>query len=90
LDSWLGEKTYKIKLLLMKPWFNRRKIPLLIENQTITKNPDRSMLLEAEVNSLVELSQWVVAQGRGVKVLEPFELQRLVLNTVKATLTNYQ
>lgn len=90
LDSWLGEKTYTIKLMLMKPWFNRRKLPLLIENQTVTKNPDGSMLLEAEVNSMIEVSQWIVAQGRGIKILEPIELKSLVLELVKGTLKNYE
>jgi len=89
IDVWLGEKTYKIKLLLMKPWFTRRKLPLLIDNQTITKLPDGSLILEAEVSSIVEVSHWVVAQGRGVKVIEPKELQKLVLNLAKGTLENY-
>ena len=89
LDSWLGVKTYKIKLLLMKPWFNRRKLPLLIENQTITKNQDGSMLLEAEVSSLVELSHWVVTQGKGVKVLSPIELQKLVLGLARGVIENF-
>ncbi len=89
LDVWLGENTYKIKLLLLKPWYTRRKIPLLTENQTITKNSDGSMLLAAEVNSLVEVSQWIVSQGRGVKVMEPKELQKLVLDLATATIENY-
>jgi len=89
LDVWLGENTYKIKILLMKPWNTRRKLPLLTENQTITKNPDGSMLLEAEVNSLVEISQWVVAQGKGVKVIEPKELQKLVLDLANYVIQNY-
>ena len=74
----------------MKPWFSTRKLPLLIENQTITKNQDGSMLLEAEVNSLVEVSQWVVAQGRGIKVIEPKELQKLVLELANGVIVNYE
>jgi len=89
IDVWLGEKTYKIKLLLMRPWFTRRKLPLLIENQTIAKNPDGSMLLEAEVSSIVEVSQWIVSQGGGVKVLEPAKLRKLVLGLAEGTIKNY-
>ena len=89
LDVWLNEKTYKVKLLLLKPWYTRRKIPLLTENQTITKNSDGSMLLEAEVNSLVEISKWVVMQGRGTKVIEPLELKKIVLNLARGALENY-
>ena len=89
LDVWLGENTYKVKLLLMKPWYTRRKLPLLTENQTITRNPDGSMLLETEVSSLVEVSQWVVAQGKGIRVIEPKQLKQSVLDLAKATLDNY-
>ena len=89
LDVWLGEKTYKVKLLLMKSWLTSRKVPLLTENQTIIKNPDGSMLLEAAVSSLVEVSHWVLAQGIGIKVVEPKELQKLVLELAEATISNY-
>jgi len=89
LDVWLGDKTYKVKLLLQKPWYTRRKLPLLTENQTLTKNTDGSILLQAEVNSLVEVSQWVVTQGIGVKVIEPIELQKLVLDLAKRAIENY-
>jgi predicted DNA-binding transcriptional regulator YafY len=90
LDVWLGEKTYKIKLMLMKPWYTRRKLPLLTENQTIIKNTDGSLLLEAEVNSLIEFSKWVVTQGRGIKVIEPKELQKLVLDLAREAFENQQ
>jgi len=88
LNVWLGDKTYKIKLLLMKPWYTRRKLPLLVENQTITKNPDGSMILEAEVSSIVEVSHWIVAQGRGIKILEPKELLKLVLELARGAVEN--
>ena len=89
LDVWLGEKTYKVKLLLMKSWFTSRKVPLLTENQTITNNPDGSMLLEFEISSLVEVSHWVVAQGKGIKVIKPKELQKLVVDLAAETIRNY-
>jgi len=89
LDSWLAEKTYKIKLLLMKDWCKQNKLPLLVENQTITKNVDGSMLLEAEVSSIIEVSHWVVAQGRGIKVIEPKELKKLVLEIARGVIWNY-
>ncbi len=90
LDFWLGEKTIKIKLLLLKPWYSRRKLPLLVENQTIIKNSDGSLGLEAEVNSIAEVAQWVVTQGRGIKVIEPLELINLVLNLAKGVVRNYK
>jgi len=39
--------------------------------------------------SIAEVSHWVAAQGRGVKVIKPTELKNLVLELVKGTLENY-
>ena len=73
----------------MKPWYSRRKLPLLVENQTIIKNSEGSLVLEAEVNSIAEVAQWVVTQGRGIKVTEPLKLKNLVVNLARGTLENY-
>jgi len=48
------------------------------------------MLLEAEVNSLSEVSQWIVSQGKGIRVVEPSELRKLVLNLAKGVIDNYK
>ncbi len=90
LDFWLGEKTIKIKLLLMKPWYRRRKLPLLVENQTIIRNSDGSLILDAEVNSIAEVAQWIVAQGRGIIVVEPEKLKKLVFNLAQDVFYNYK
>lgn len=88
LDVWLGDKTYEIKLLLKKPWYTRRKLPLLTENQKIITNSDGSVLLKLEVNSLVEVSKWIVGQGKGIQVVAPIDLKKLVVELANQAIDN--
>lgn len=87
--SWLGNERYKIKLKFLPPWPGRIKPKLLMEFQKITENKDGSITYETIVNSLKEISSWIVSRGKGVIVLEPEELKQLVIKTAKETLNNY-
>jgi predicted DNA-binding transcriptional regulator YafY len=61
----------------------------MIETQTLTENPDGSIVFEATVNSLKEVASWVITKGEGVEVLEPDELRRSVIELARGTLRNY-
>ena len=87
--SWLGDEKHKIKLWLSTFWTDRVKPRMLVEDQKITKNEDGSIIFECTVNSLSEIAGWIVSRGTGVKVLEPKELKRVVIELAEGILTNY-
>jgi predicted DNA-binding transcriptional regulator YafY len=88
--SWLGNERYNIKLKLLPPWSYRIKPRQLMEFQKITESNDGSIIFETVVNSLKEISGWIVSRGEGVIVLEPEELKQMVINTAKGSLKNYK
>jgi len=87
--SWLGKERYKVRLKLLSPWSYRIKPRQLMEFQKITENSDGSIIYETVVNSLKEISGWIVSRGEGVVVLEPDELRQIVIKTAQGTLKNY-
>ncbi len=88
--SWVGADTFKIKLLLSEPWINRIKPTQLFESQKMSENNNGTATLEATVNSLTEVASWVVSRGAGVKVLEPVQLKRQVIEMATGALKNYE
>lgn len=87
--SWLGDEKHKIKLWLSPYWAERVNPRMLVQDQKITKNEDGSVIFECTVNSLSEISAWIVSRGEGVKVLEPEELKNLVIGLANGVLANY-
>lgn len=87
--SWLGEERYSIKLRLSHIWSDRLLPKQLMEHEKITPLDDGSVIYETTVNSLDEISGWVVSRGGGVVVLEPEELKKRVINLAKDSLSNY-
>lgn len=87
--SWLGDEQYKIKLWLSPFWADRVKPRMLVADQKITKNEDGSIIFECTVNSLSEISAWIVSRGEGVKVIEPDQLKNIVIELANGTLNNY-
>lgn len=86
---WIGDDLIKVKLLLdtkQQEWVESK---ILIANQKKTYNEDGTMVLEVVVNSLTEITSWIVSRGQGCKVLEPVELKEEVLRIAKETLSNY-
>ncbi len=55
----------------------------------IEEETDGSIIYEFVVNSLKEISSWIVSRGEGIIVLEPEELRTLVIETAKGVLNNY-
>lgn len=50
---------------------------------------DGSIIYETVVNSLNEIASWIVSRGKGVVVLEPESLKKLVIKTAEDVLKNY-
>jgi predicted DNA-binding transcriptional regulator YafY len=88
--SWLDDKKYKIKLELSKFWADSISPRMLAFDQKITPQSDSSFIFEATVNSFNEIAAWIVARGKGMKVLEPEGLKKQVINLAQETLNNYQ
>lgn len=88
--SWLGNERYTVRLKFLPPWSYRLKPRQMMEFQKITENKDGSIIFETVVNSLKEISGWIVSRGEGVVVLEPEELTQMVINTAKGSLKNYK
>lgn len=87
--SWLGNERHKVRIKFYPPWSKRIKPRQLMESQKIVEEPDGSIVYETIVNSLSEIASWIVSRGRGVIVLEPEELKKLVIKTAEETLMNY-
>lgn len=87
---WIGDELIKVKLLLdakQQEWVESK---ILIANQKKTYNEDGTMILEVIVNSLNEITSWIVSRGQGCVVLEPKELKEQVIKIAKETLSNYK
>jgi len=88
--SWIGTEEHHIKLHLDRTWAERIRPQQILENQVLTENADGSVTFEATVNSLTEFASWVVSRGKGVTVLEPEQLQQIVIETARGVLENYK
>lgn len=87
--SWIGNEKYSVKILLkgeQKDWIESK---ILIKNQVLSQDGDGNLIFEATVNSLSEITSWVVSRGKGCIVLEPEELKEKVIALAKETLENY-
>jgi predicted DNA-binding transcriptional regulator YafY len=62
----------------------------IMEVQEITKNEDGSVIYKTTVNSLNEIASWIVSRGKGVVVLEPELLKKIVIESAKGVLENYE
>jgi predicted DNA-binding transcriptional regulator YafY len=78
-----------VKLKLLPPWPDRMSNRQIMEVQEITKNEDGSVIYKTTVNSLNEIASWIVSRGKGVIVLEPESLKKIVIETAKGVLENY-
>jgi predicted DNA-binding transcriptional regulator YafY len=87
--SWVGSDTFHIKLQLSEPWISRLKPTQLFESQKMSESNNGTAILEATVNSLTEVASWVVSRGGGVKVLEPAQLRKQVIEMAQGALKNY-
>lgn len=87
--SWLGRDKYEVRLRLSEKWASKIKPRQVMIYQDIIENEDGSVDLRITVNSLTEISSWVVSRGEGVTVLEPDDLKQMVINLANGALNNY-
>lgn len=87
--SWIGTDVYKVRIRFDAERAELIKPKLMNYTQEIEDQPDGSVVFSTEVNSLREISSWILGWGRGCEVLEPPELKELVIRLAKETLTNY-
>jgi predicted DNA-binding transcriptional regulator YafY len=88
--SWVGSDTFHIRLQLSEPWISRIKPTQLFESQKMTEHNNGTAILKATVNSLTEVASWVVSRGAGVKVIEPLQLRKQVIDMATGALKNYE
>lgn len=86
--SWLGNDRHTVKLQFTKQWveYNLRN---LMDTESVVEREDGSAIITVTVNSLNEIASWIASRGKGVKVLEPKELQDKVIELGKGILSNY-
>lgn len=87
--SWLGSDIYNVRIRFDAERASLLKPKLWIDNQQIQEQPDGSIIFSADVNSLREISSWILGWGKGCEVIEPPELKELVIRLAKETLENY-
>ena len=87
--SWTGTAKFAVKLRFTVTWAARMKPRQLMETETVTEEPDGSIVLETIVNSLEEMAAWVVSRGEGVIVLEPEKLRLMVIDLARGAIRNY-
>jgi len=88
--SWIGDNKIKVKLRLSSFWTEKIKPKQLMDDESFTQNADGSVIYETMVNTLEEISAWIVSRGRGVEVLEPEELRNKVKALAIEVLSNYE
>jgi predicted DNA-binding transcriptional regulator YafY len=87
--SWFGNEKHCIKLWMSAFWAEIITPRMLAGDQVISKNDDGSIIFQCTVNSLNEISGWIVSRGEGIKVIEPEELKIKVLELAEGVLKNY-
>ncbi len=87
--SWIGDKTFTVKLKFSKDWAERIKPKQLMDDEIFSQNSDGSVIYETTVNSLEEIAGWITSRGEGITVLGPDELKAKVIEIAKGVLKNY-
>lgn len=88
--SWLGEERYKVRLKFNSIWAKTIKHIQLMEFEKKEVLEDGSVIYETVVNSLSEITSWILSRGEGVVVLEPESLRKSVIESATNVLKNYQ
>jgi predicted DNA-binding transcriptional regulator YafY len=87
--SWIGEEKYCIKLELSDSWAENLKTRIFMPDQKLYKNEEGKNIFEATVNSLAEVTTWIISFGKGIKVISPEELKSRVISVAGEVLSNY-
>jgi len=87
--SWLGPDKIAVKLEIDHDLADEFRLKQLMDYETYEESESGKVIYSTIVNSLEEISRWISSQGRGIKVLEPSELRKRVIEIAKETIRNY-
>lgn len=90
-ETWTGEERFKVKLRLSEFWADRLSMRPVVEDQAISRNPKAEFIFTGTVNSLEEISRWILARAGEVVVIEPIQLRNLVgksINNLQLSVTS--
>ncbi len=59
------------------------------ETQTLTPQPDGTLLLELQLSALEEFKSWILSFGAKATVEEPAELRQMIMQDLENSLKNY-
>jgi predicted DNA-binding transcriptional regulator YafY len=87
--SWLGTDKIAVKLEIEQKLAEELRLKQLMDYESFEESGNNTIVYSTIVNSLEEISRWIVSQGTGMRVLEPAELKEKVISLAKETLANY-
>ena len=61
-NTWIGKDRLPVKLKLSEYWADRFTTHPIVKGQKIYKNDSGEFIMEATVNSMMELARWIVAR----------------------------
>jgi predicted DNA-binding transcriptional regulator YafY len=88
--SWIGDAAIKVKLKLSSKWVKRIKPKQLMDYEEFTELDNGDAIYETTVNSLEEISSWIVSRGSGIQVIKPPELKEMVISLATDAINNYR
>lgn len=87
--SWVGPEKIEVKIELDKRLADDFRLKQIMDYEKFEEVSEEKVVYSTIVNSLEEISRWIVSQGKGMRVLAPDELKVRVLEIAKETLANY-
>lgn len=88
VKTWQGDETrVRVRIATDAAW-SVGEYPL-VAGQLVFREPDGSVIVEADVAGLIEVSRWVLSWGRHAEVLEPAALRDRVREELGVALGRY-
>jgi predicted DNA-binding transcriptional regulator YafY len=89
-NSWLSNKKYDIELSIKKQLFNRIKNRIFSQEHSILNEMKEWITIKMSINSIDEIAEWIAGKGDNVKVINPKDLKKKVIEIGKSILKNYR
>jgi len=91
--AWLmirGDKRYRVRIRFLSKVAGNVEEVLWHKTQDTHREPDDSLIFEVDVDGLDEISWWVMGYGDQAIVLEPKELQDMILDRSRNLVAQYE
>ncbi len=72
------EERFNVKLKIHYPMSIKVSERIWVEDQEVTFNEDNSIIFEAEMTGLEDITNWILSMGSSVEVIGPVELKKRV------------